>query len=636
MKKSIIITSILAIALCGCTVEDPIGNNTEEGISLEVKASLPNSKVTYTTDGNTPEGFTTAFSNTDRIFLWFKGNQTKHNKLTIQEGFTPTSATFRVASAAVDPTSMAGEELQFGAFLTGALTYDAQSAPRKAAYRFSESNTQNFKNGLWFGYTDGTAASANAANVLFAHGTYSDGLPTLSFQYLTSVVKLVLTLPDGAGATESNTEINIEGTKVYDYLYPNVVTGECRTDSGYTATEYGIQIVPDASCFGVGGTITAYACMWTGASGITIQNATVDVVVDGTKHYEFSIADGTGVKLDPGNVYTLTKTTSLAKFNKWVNDDAGSTSVAAGVGSATAGTGDWLSYTDGTLEWTENTTGSPRYAEMTVNGKTIIITQLDEKDFAGDWLVNADGGYIRATTAASKSVALGASTVKKAYQANPGGTNTSYYYDADWTAPGAGQNESNVPLSITYTGEDVHSANDYLATATDLVSLSKPNNLRITGFYQNMTMDAKAEVDYTNQDASLYLALDIRAAQLQTISGGTYDGEYAGFMPELKNGSNWDLGYASIGANNYQYYYGAVTIGSTGTEVVFSPGQKLYQTNGTQNGSLTIVGFLVNRYHSKSVATAELIRSTKSIYTSLGYSAAAYAKVYQNQFKMTK
>ena len=310
---------------------------------------------------------------------------------------------------------------------------------------------------------------------------------------------------------------------------------------------------------------------------------------------------------------------------KWVPSAAGSEVFANGDGDATVEptTADWLTWDKATktVAWTE--AAMPRQAKLTfTNGSTYDLTQIDAKVMAGKWTLSGDirtgttkGSVAKATTTSTSGAKYG----------SKGGIQKGSWYDDGWTAPSAVSGGVNLPVTVTYNaeGEDPGKYLNPTATGTSADrAKAQKNNLVLTGLYENLTMPARAEVNYEEKWARLYLVIENKNQQL---TSGVYSGEYASFQTELQRPTGeWELGFANGGIN---YYLGELTITGGATKVAYPASQTC-----VYYPSYNMVGIIVNRFATEaSTAGAELIRSTASkwSYTHYSYSGSAYARVLQ-------
>lgn len=615
MKKLVFSSIILLAALAGCTKINQFESQNKEGKTISLFANIPEgTKVEYVSDGAANEGFSTSYDGSEHLFMWFEGKTLHYHELTVSSS-TASSATFSgTLTAGYYPTNPSDFPANFGAFVTSRKIYGRGSSPW-ASYWFSwdNKNSTAFNNRISLSQQDGTAAMATAASVLFASGTLDNesDSPTLSFNYLTSILKFVVTLPDGVVADENNTEIFISGTNLYNVVHVNEITGEFVNANSYAT---GITVVPNASIFS-GQTITGYVTLWTSADEIKIKDAIIDVIVDGTHHYTVPLANSTGSTLKPGKVYTFAPGSPLAfeGVSKWVPDEATTVNIPAGLTTAVAPP-TWLSYNNGTgvITIAANDTGSPRQGQIEfTSGAIVDITQLAEADFAGSWTLKGD---TRTTTTHGAAVKASAAVAKTGdgYGKLTGKTKNNWYDDT-WAAPAAASG-TETPLTITYNSSE----------PTD-------NKYNITGIFADLVMPAKISIDYENQSATFYPY--IPNTNVLQGSGATYEGEYLGFATELKNasgGQQWQLGFGNGGAF---YFNCPVTVTGDKTTATFSGSQTC-----TAYTSYNVVGLLVNRYAASGTGGGNLIRSQKSFwaYSNVDSGGAAYAQVTQGAFTLTK
>ncbi|GEM_PF-2416822 len=311
---------------------------------------------------------------------------------------------------------------------------------------------------------------------------------------------------------------------------------------------------------------------------------------------------------------------------KWVPSAAGSEVFANGDGDVTVEptTADWLTWDKATktVAWTE--AAMPRQAKLTfANGSTYDLTQIDAKVMAGKWTLSGD---IRTGTTKGSVAKATATSTSGATYGSKGGITKNNWYDDGWTAPSKVTGGVNLPVTVTYNaeGEDPGKYLDPTATGTSADrAKAQKNNLVLTGLYENLTMPARAEVNYDEKWARLYLVIENKNQQL---TSGVYSGEYASFQTELQRpNGDWELGFANGGIN---YYLGELTVTGGATKVAYPASQKCvyYPT-------YNMVGILVNRFATEaSTAGAELVRSTKSVWTKthIAASGSAYARVFQN------
>ena len=364
-------------------------------------------------------------------------------------------------------------------------------------------------------------------------------------------------------------------------------------------------------------------------NGVAVKSVKVTIFTEGGDYEkEVAIPEKT-FKAGVVSAFTvdMTGATKVTEKNvvKWVSSEAGNEVFVKGEGEATIepATATWLTWNKETktVSWTEAT--MPRQAKLSfADGASYDLTQIDAKILAGKWTLSGD---IRTgTTKGSVATATATNTTGAKY-GKKGGIQKGSWYDDGWTAPSAVSGGVNLPVTVTYNaeGEDPGKYLNPTATGTSADrAKAQKNNLVLTGLYENLTMPARAEVNYEEKWARLYLVIENKNQQ---ITSGVYSGEYASFQTELQRPTGeWELGFANGGIN---YYLGELTITGGATKVAYPASQTC-----VYYPSYNMVGIIVNRFATEaSTAGAELIRSTASIwsYTHYSYSGSAYARVFQ-------
>ena len=513
MKKYFVLSFALLAALVACNKDQIVPENNDSPAASFTATIAPDTKITFTSDGAANEGFTTAFSGKELVFLTTAG-ATKDKYTLFNAGtYTEKQSQFVISTNATYVCAPASTPVDFGAFLFSynCMGYDL-SVP---CFRFGY-NSDNFIKRLYFLAGDGTLAQATKVQALYANGSY-DGTayPDLTFQYLTSILKVDLNLPDGSGATTSNTKIDVKGTGLVTTGQINSTTGALKTDeSGATPT---FTITPAAKVID-GDHIVFYMPIWTGLSGVTIKNAKVDVNVAGNT-YSYELANSTGKAVAPGKVYTF-KPVAKPALEKWVDDAAGSITIASGLTESTS-TG--LTYNSGTGEvsWESNTTGKPVVKSITfATGESVYITQISVDDFKGDWTF---------------------------YSKNFVGKNKI----------GLPNHTSNKSTTSVTFGDPVGNESLY----DEDTELTLTNNIGIRGLFGSKdaldaaVMNAALRLDRDKKIVEFYLFFDGRTAQATTTGDASYP--YVMFLPEMGKtfiGADWYFCPFPIGTSqNYGY-----------------------------------------------------------------------------------
>lgn len=592
MKKKIFALIAFAAAFVGCSKEaSETPSPALEGQKFVITASVgdPVTRLGYTE--NDQNGFTAKFTSSEKISLYFlkADNSVALSRVLSINGYS------------------ISDDGRTAKFETTDLTIPTD-AVKLAAYLYSGTGST---------YTDEKATTdlslqanlgaAQSHHILYATSNVADiktdangvAVANLKFAYKTALLRFTLTFPEDVKVTmDKNTVITLNnaGNTVHNAL--DIVWGELAE----TSAKGDIVFYP-TDTLGKKNVAVAYACVW---------------AADNFKDSKISVAQGADTysvalelkkeTLEAGKVYDVTRTiTNVVKpVTMWTNDDAGSVEFKYSGGEDL--TSDWLSCKEGKISWTANTTGALRNAKLTFkNGSSFEMWQADPKDlvatFAGAYTLTGDvrtptkgGAATQATTDNQAGVKYG----------TLGGVTKGSWYDQAWIADGKGD-------SIDITLE---------AAEGEHVMCAK-------GIYENLVMPVDLLIDYEKQTFGMNFVIENKA---YLITSGMYKdlGQYAAFATELMEGSNWCLGFGNGGAFNY---YGSVDLSTGNIVVKFAKGQKCTAFN-----TYNVVGILVNRYASESTAGTALIRSQKSAYAfkNLKLSGAAYARVIQNDFTITK
>lgn len=434
-------------------------------------------------------------------------------------------------------------------------------------------------------------------------------ITSVALGYETSLVKFVLTLPDGSTIKKGATPyVELEGAGVHNEAI-------IFSKAGITKNVGKITLQCDE--------ITEDTNVVT-ASGIIIASDNFAgsklMVWDGDVSYAGDFAPT--ATLAGGKAYTAARQLKPGPFNinKWVADAAGSmdwntTGVVPSV--------DWLSFADGKLNWTENTTGKARTGTAKdAEGNLYEIYQIGPAEFAGNWTVASDirtPATLGTPVQAEADVAPTGSGNPQGYGAGTAGKTKGNWYDDEW--PSASANNITMP-GITFVFTETNDTN----FITDLKTAA-PNNITIKGMYENLEMPARVEFNYEAKTVKFYFFVENKTYANQA---GT---EYLAFATELRNagsGEYWQTGFGNGGA---MYYSCDVTIDGDNITAKWS-GKQTCPAYTTYNS----VGVFVNRYMGDSASGANLVRSIKSIYAYNQPKAGgtAYARVFQGAITFTK
>lgn len=587
MKKIFVLSFTLLAALVACNKDQIVPEN-NDAPAASFTATIADTKITFTPDGAANEGFTTAFNGSEKVYVWTVGASGDKYTLFNAGTHTDKQSQFVITS---DNTYIYNAEptVNFGALMTsyncmGEFGSWPSYVPRPC-WRVGY-NSNSFIKRFYFYAGDGTLAQATKVQALFATGSYDGTYPDLTFQYLTSILKVDVNLPDGTGATTSNTKIYVKGTGLVTQAQLTSTTGVVKTDeSGATPT---FTITPDASVID-GDHIVFYMPLWTGKTGLTISDATIDFVI-GINTYSISL----GTKsVEPGKVYTFKPVAkpALKSIDKWVDDAAGSVTIATGLSESAS---EGLTYNSGTGEvsWTANTTGKPAAKSITfASGESVNITQISVDDFKGDWTFNAK------TFAGSNKIGLTASDTKAV--------------SVNFGAPVGG-------------GEALYDED---------TKLTLTNNIGIRGLFGSKdaldaaVMDAALRLDREKKIVEFYLFFDGRKAQATTTSDAEYP--YVMFLPEFGGsfiGSPWDFCPFPLGSSQ-NYGYTEMSISADANKLTYGNSNRwTWGNTGDKNGKY-VLGISICASKSATPVASDL-RSANFI----GATPAYYEYIYQANY----
>lgn len=588
MYKKILTIFALAASLLACNkVENEVVAPENGAMTLTITATLgdPATRLSYSeaTDGS----YKARFNNEDVVWAYFAK--------------ADNSVAGPVTKLAIDPKSISFDGK------TACFRQPAVSIPEGStkiiAYLANTANTTNFDGGDDIVSDISSQANLTAAlnnQVIYGAVDFKDLTSTnpdalaasIPFSYKTSLLKFSLALPEGTEVDpKAAVSVTLANGKIHNKLHISGGVLGAKSEEG--DLKLGATVA--------NGMVSAAAAVW--AADDLNSKIFVNIGED-TFIADFKPA----ASIVAGKVYTVERTLAVSAkpVTMWANDDAASVDFKYSGGEDL--TNDWLSCKAGKISWTANTTGAPRTAKLTFkNGSSFEMWQADPKDlvatFAGAYTLTGDvrtptkgGAATQATTDNQAGVKYG----------TLGGVTKGSWYDQAWIADGKGD-------SIDITLE---------AAEGEHVMCAK-------GIYENLVMPVDLLIDYEKQTFGMNFVIENKA---YLITSGMYKdlGQYAAFATELMEGSNWCLGFGNGGAFNY---YGSVDLSTGNIVVKFAKGQKCTAFN-----TYNVVGILVNRYASESTAGTALIRSQKSAYAfkNLKLSGAAYARVIQNDFTITK
>lgn len=470
MKFRIFTTLALAASLMACEmVEAPVqvaAPSSDEGISLEITASIgdPATRVGYTE--NTDGSYSAGFVETDVLWVSFLNaeNQVitsaapvRMNVLAGTISFDKKKAKFNTAS--IDIPSDAATLVAYLSSTSAATAF----ATAPTVLDLSNQTNLNYalNNQLVVGTVKVSDIKAKES------GEYTASIP---FATKTSLLKFDITLPNRS-TLASDAVVCLSGSKVHNIVSLNgAEPGAQSTIGDVKAKVYNVVIDTNTVT-----TLSAAACVW-GADDLSDAKV---LVYSGDDVYSANLKPTAAIAA--GKVYTVKRTlVKLLRINQFIKDAAGSMDFEGGDEVVSK---DFLSYSNGKVSWTANETGKPRTAELvTSNGSSIKLTQLEAKDFHGNWTLTSkvfsnDASFIGAGNAKVLNVVFG---------------------------------EPKNTTEITDGHGEKHTA-----------------NVGITGFYKaGFVVDAVVDIDYEKNDVRFALLLDGMKAQ-------NVGGKYFSFLPGI-------------------------------------------------------------------------------------------------------
>jgi hypothetical protein len=324
-------------------------------------------------------------------------------------------------------------------------------------------------------------------------------------------------------------------------------------------------------------------------SSVTIKNATIEFEV-GESRYAIELANSTGKKVEPGKVYTFKPAAKAAiQIDKWVDDAAGSVTIAAGL---TESASEGLTYnpSTGEVSWAANTTGRPVKKTISFDsGETVAITQISVDDFKGNWtfysknFVGKNKIGLVTNNAATTPVTFG----------DPVGTES--LYDED-------------------------------------TKLTLPNNIGIRGLFGSKdapdaaVMNASLRLDRDEKIVEFYLFFDGRKAQATTTGDTSYP--YEMFLPEFASAfisGTYDFCPFPLGSSQ-NYGYTEMTINGTADKLTYSNCNRWTWGNEGDKKGKYVCGISVNVSKS-ATPTASNLRSANVTGT-----GSSYEYIYQANY----
>ena len=579
MKKLMFFAAMVVALFASCSSDDePVntGGGTAKTVSLSINADLAAaSRVGFTPDGG---GLKTSFQEGDYLIAYFrKADGNWFNKSTILY-YDPASAngtkgTFR-ASNVVIPEGTGLLHILIGTTKGGTPYIDAAAGKCALVDNLSQQ--------------DGTLESA-AMHSVFQADIYTENnlaynkdnteatLSNVTFKPKTSVVKIDATFPEGV-KVEKGTPLTVTTESTYNQV--EISGGNPGAKSLPAKAEGEAKFTVKVAEVN-GNVATAYMTIWPGVKDDEFAGVNVSATING-KIYAGDYTKTKEGKLEAGKLYKMATTLAFtaAETQKiWVNDNEQDVATVSGTGDTDT---DWLTVAGGKIHAKANETGAPRTGTITVDGVPYEITQVEAKDFKGNY------------TFTTKSFA------------------------------GTGAFKAKVdPLTFDVTIGDPRKA----VTLTDADGKTKhTNNVGIKGLFFDAVMDAAIEIDYANRTAKMGVFYDARAEEAQLIEAdGAAKGKYARFVPTLVTrtaaawASPWKFDETNLGDPNYTW--GWFTISADMKTIVY--------TNRVNNN---VEFSTVSQYSStmNQIAGIDIVLSATN---DASATVSGYANVYQTNPK---
>lgn len=515
MKKLMFFAAMVVALFASCSSDDePVntGNGTAKTVSLSINADLAAaSRVGFTPDGG---GLKTSFQEGDYLIAYFrKATGQWFNKSTILY-YDPASAngtkgTFR-ASNVVIPEGTGLLHILIGTTKGGTPYIDAAAGKCALVDNLSQQ--------------DGTLESA-AMHSVFQADIYTENnlaynkdnteatLSNVTFKPKTSVVKIDATFPEGV-KVEKGTPLTVTTESTYNQVQISGGNPGAKSLPAKAEGEAKFNVkVAEVN----GNVATAYMTIWPGVKDDEFAGVNISATING-KIYAGDYTKTKEGKLEAGKLYKMATTLAFtaAETQKiWVNDNEQDVATVSGTGDTDT---DWLTVAGGKIHAKANETGAPRTGTITVDGVPYEITQVEAKDFKGNY------------TFTTKVFAY-ANKFKPA--ADPSS------WDVTFTEP---------RKAVTLTDADGKTKHT--------------NNIGIKGLCHDAIMDACIEIDYAQRTAKLGLFFDARDGEGQLVSALN---KYVAFVPELctRSAAAWGAPYmfseTELGDPDYAWAWYAVS-----------------------------------------------------------------------------
>ena len=515
MKKLMFFAAMVVALFASCSSDDePVntGGGTAKTVSLSINADLAAaSRVGFTPDGG---GLKTSFQEGDYLMVYFREAGGRWLNKTTVLYYDPASAngtkgTFR-ASNVVIPEGTGLLHILIGTTKGGTPYIDAAAGKCALVDNLSQQ--------------DGTLESAAMHSVFQADPVIEGNLAynkdnteaTLSnvtFKPKTSVVKIDATFPEGV-KVEKGTPLTVTTESTYNQVQ---ISGGNPGAKSLPAKAEGEAKFTVKVAEVNGNVATAYMTIWPGVKDDEFAGVNISATING-KIYTGDYTKTKEGKLEAGKLYKMATTLAFtaAETQKiWVNDNEQDVATVSGTGDTDT---DWLTVAGGKIHAKANETGASRTGTITVDGVPYEITQVEAKDFKGNY------------TFTTKVFAY-ANKFKPA--ADPSS------WDVTFTEP---------RKAVTLTDADGKTKHT--------------NNIGIKGLCHDAIMDACIEIDYAQRTAKLGLFFDARDGEGQLVSALN---KYVAFVPELctRSAAAWGAPYmfseTELGDPDYAWAWYAVS-----------------------------------------------------------------------------
>lgn len=524
MKKLMFLVAMVAGLFASCTDNTVVDNKQDEGakkMKLSINASVAGSRVGFTTNG---EGLKGSFQEGDYMMVYFREAGGRWLNKTCVLNYEPGTAGKFSAQIAEIPEGTGLLHILIGTTKGGTPYIDAAAGKCALINDLSKQ--------------EGTLEDAAMRSVFQADpvtegnldvnaDNHTATLNNVTFKPKTSVLKLQLTFPEGATVAKG-TELTVQADATYNKVQISGGNpGGSSTPAGAKGKATFTVKVGEVS----GNVATAYMTIWPNVSENEFSTVNISTEIDGKKYAGEYLKDHAG-KLEAGKLYTVTTTLAKQKTEKtiWVKDNEAD--VADAVDGTVDSEADWLTYAAGKVHAKANETGAPRTGVITVGDVKFTITQIEPKDFKGNWDFYS----------------------KKFNKSN---------------SVGGGSTASVTTVTI---GEPLKA--ETLAAAD---GKEYTNNIGVKGLYFNTVMSGCVDIDYTARTVRIGMFLDSREAQ--ATGNSTY--KYAAYLPEGNSTLGWNnKGYTfaplDYSTTNYDWLWFNVSSDmNTVSYIYYQKGQKI-------------------------------------------------------------